>query len=551
MSHAFPDTAEFSTGSIRCCLPRRLATSCSRSSSARWEAVAYDRRCKPPVLQMAAPKRGKPPVHFADMDVDGARRRRDGSGAAGFQGASNSTTHYFTHLTVDPDEMSDLPAVGARGADAGAVPAADDAGAHARGRQGRDGQDAVEPARRRQGRVRADEVPRARHAVRHEPGRMRHGVPVLRDGPDGSDAQSVHRGDPRAGAPRGPRGPRWGVLGEPVRLSNVVFMGMGEPLANYKAVIRAVRALVAPRRTGLACRPATSRCRRWVWCPGSTGSRRRASRSRSRCRCTRPTTSCAANWCRSTPAGASTRRSTPLERYFDATGRRVSIEYALIRDINDQAHRADLLGRKLDRARHRLGARQPHSAEPDPREQVDGIGPRRWSRLSSTRSQVTASPSPSAILVAATSTVHVANWPSRRSHEGPVSARRIHADWVPPRPGGRVLRPGAAGVRAADARRRRPRRALDVRRAAFDLKHGGYKTAAVDTALDRLETAFAKRAREQFVRAHGQEAWMKQLAQRAQVLYPRLRRPKGERFRPPGRSRARLRRPRGRRADRR
>lgn len=34
-------------------------------------------------------------------------------------------------------------------------------------------------------------------------------------------------------------------------------------------------------------------------------------------------------------------------RYFQVTGRRVSIEYALIRDINDQAWRADLLGEKL------------------------------------------------------------------------------------------------------------------------------------------------------------------------------------------------------------
>ena len=34
-------------------------------------------------------------------------------------------------------------------------------------------------------------------------------------------------------------------------------------------------------------------------------------------------------------------------RYYEATGRRVSIEYALIRDINDQAWRADLLGEKL------------------------------------------------------------------------------------------------------------------------------------------------------------------------------------------------------------
>ena len=34
-------------------------------------------------------------------------------------------------------------------------------------------------------------------------------------------------------------------------------------------------------------------------------------------------------------------------RYFDVTGRRVSIEYALIREVNDQASRADLLARLL------------------------------------------------------------------------------------------------------------------------------------------------------------------------------------------------------------
>jgi DivIVA domain-containing protein len=78
---------------------------------------------------------------------------------------------------------------------------------------------------------------------------------------------------------------------------------------------------------------------------------------------------------------------------------------------------------------------------------------------------------------------------------------------------------------------------LDVRRAAFDLKKGGYKCAAVDSALDRLELAFAARARDQFVRAHGQQAWMTRLAESAQALYPRLRRPAGDRFRAPDRGR--------------
>ncbi|WP_062377230.1 DivIVA domain-containing protein [Demequina pelophila] len=76
--------------------------------------------------------------------------------------------------------------------------------------------------------------------------------------------------------------------------------------------------------------------------------------------------------------------------------------------------------------------------------------------------------------------------------------------------------------------------ALDVRRTAFDLKHGGYETASVDAALDRLEVAFVQRTREMYVRTHGQDAWMQDLAERAQTLYPRLRRPAGDRFAHPG-----------------
>ena len=62
-------------------------------------------------------------------------------------------------------------------------------------------------------------------------------------------------------------------------------------------------------------------------------------------------------------------------RYYEATGRRVSIEYALIRDINDQAWRADLLGEKLRRAGAGLGARQPDPAQPHPGLEVDGLAP--------------------------------------------------------------------------------------------------------------------------------------------------------------------------------
>lgn len=75
---------------------------------------------------------------------------------------------------------------------------------------------------------------------------------------------------------------------------------------------------------------------------------------------------------------------------------------------------------------------------------------------------------------------------------------------------------------------------FQVRRASFDLSHGGYDPAAVDAALDRLEVAFSLRTRESYVKEHGQDAWMRGLADRAQTLYPRLRRPAGERFAHPG-----------------
>ncbi|MFV0634827.1 DivIVA domain-containing protein [Demequina sp.] len=75
---------------------------------------------------------------------------------------------------------------------------------------------------------------------------------------------------------------------------------------------------------------------------------------------------------------------------------------------------------------------------------------------------------------------------------------------------------------------------FDVRRASFGLQRGGYQTPAVDSALDRLEVAFTARIKERYIAEHGQDAWMQNLASRAQSLYPRLRRPAGERFAKPG-----------------
>lgn len=139
------------------------------------------------------------------------------------------------------------------------------------------------------------------------------------------------------------------VPGGPTRLSNVVFMGMGEPLANYKTVLSVVRSLVAPvpQGFGLSARNIT------VSTVGLAPAIDRLAAE-----------GLPVTLALSLHAPDDELRSElvpmndrfPVKQvldcargYFEATGRRVSIEYALMRDINDQAWRADLLGTELNR----------------------------------------------------------------------------------------------------------------------------------------------------------------------------------------------------------
>ncbi|HZK05035.1 MAG TPA: DivIVA domain-containing protein [Actinomycetaceae bacterium] len=70
----------------------------------------------------------------------------------------------------------------------------------------------------------------------------------------------------------------------------------------------------------------------------------------------------------------------------------------------------------------------------------------------------------------------------------------------------------------------------DVRAAAFDIVVDGYSTAHVDASLDRLEAALVRRRRTEFVKAASEDEWVSKAVDRATTLYPRLQRPKGERF---------------------
>ncbi len=136
--------------------------------------------------------------------------------------------------------------------------------------------------------------------------------------------------------------------GGPGRISNVVFMGMGEPMANYKAVIGAVRRLTDPTPDGLgmSARGITVSTVGLVprinqlaaeGIPVTLALSLHAPDDELRDELV--------------PINTRWKVDETVEaawNYASTTKRRVSIEYAMMRDINDQAWRADLLGDVLN-----------------------------------------------------------------------------------------------------------------------------------------------------------------------------------------------------------
>jgi 23S rRNA (adenine2503-C2)-methyltransferase len=133
------------------------------------------------------------------------------------------------------------------------------------------------------------------------------------------------------------------VPGGPARVSNVVFMGMGEPLANYKAVIGAVRRLTepAPGGLGMSARGVTV---------STVGLVPRINQLTEEGIPVTLALSLHApdDELRNELVPINTRYSVAETvdaawNYARVTKRRVSIEYAMMRGINDQGWRADLL----------------------------------------------------------------------------------------------------------------------------------------------------------------------------------------------------------------
>ncbi|ALE07432.1 23S rRNA (adenine(2503)-C2)-methyltransferase [Arthrobacter sp. ERGS1:01] len=132
------------------------------------------------------------------------------------------------------------------------------------------------------------------------------------------------------------------------RVTNIVFMGMGEPLANYKRVMNAVHRMVAdgPEGLGMSARGIT------VSTVGLVPAINKLAEE-----------GLGITFALSLHAPDDELRDELIPvndkwkvddaldaayNYYKVTGRRVSIEYALIKDMNDHPWRADLLAKKLN-----------------------------------------------------------------------------------------------------------------------------------------------------------------------------------------------------------
>ncbi|HET7736683.1 MAG TPA: 23S rRNA (adenine(2503)-C(2))-methyltransferase RlmN [Nocardioidaceae bacterium] len=287
--------------------------------------------------------RRKPPRHLADLSPAERKDLAVELGLPGFR-AKQLSTHYFSRLVDDPAEMTDLPAAEREQLVNGLLP------------------ELMTPLRTMQTDTgttvktlwKLFDGALVESVLMRYPDRVTMCVssqagcgmacPFCATGQGGlqrnmSTAEIVEQ--VVAGARALSRGE---VAGGPGRVSNVVFMGMGEPMANYKAVIGAVRRLTDPTPDGLgmSARGITVSTVGLVprieqlateGIPVTLALSLHAPDDELRDELV--------------PINTRWKVHEAVEaawHYAQRTKRRVSIEYALIKDINDQAWRADLLG---------------------------------------------------------------------------------------------------------------------------------------------------------------------------------------------------------------
>ncbi|PZE79308.1 23S rRNA (adenine(2503)-C(2))-methyltransferase RlmN [Curtobacterium sp. MCBD17_032] len=311
-----------------------------------------------PLLQFASPKRGKPPVHLADMTVAEREAKVKELGLPGFR-AKQLATHYFTHYTSDPAKMTDLPAAQREELVAGMLPPL----LTETRRLETDKGDTIKFLWKLHDGALVESV------LMRYPGRITLCVssqagcgmncPFCATGQAGltrnmSTAEIIEQivraneaiaagelgGDPRKGG-------QDRVDAE--RVTNIVFMGMGEPLANYKRVMDAVRVMTAPQPNGLGMSARGITISTVGLVPAILKLAEEDIPVTFALSLHAPDDELRDELI---PVNSKWKVDEAIDaahNYYVKTGRRVSIEYALIKDMNDHAWRADLLAEKLNK----------------------------------------------------------------------------------------------------------------------------------------------------------------------------------------------------------
>lgn len=301
-----------------------------------------------PVLSFTAKRRGKAPAHLIDLDQAGRKELLKSAGFPAFR-ADQLSRHYFEHCTVDPESMTDIPASMHDSIRQTFFPELVDEVLHQRADEGltiKHLWQLFDGSRVESVLMRYPE--RTTLCISSQAG-CGMACPFCATGQMGltrnlSTAEIVDQvRKAQIAAQEGQ------LVGGPTHISNIVFMGMGEPLANYRTVVNAVHRLVdpAPAGFGLSARNITVSTVGLVpaidklaaeGLPVTLAISLHAPDDDLRDELI--------------PINSRWKVGELLDaarRYFVATGRRVSIEYALIKDMNDQPWRAQLLADELNK----------------------------------------------------------------------------------------------------------------------------------------------------------------------------------------------------------
>lgn len=307
-----------------------------------------------PTLQFAQrPRVSQPPTHLADMTMAERQAKMKELGLPAFR-AKQLSVHYFQHHTTDPEKMSDLP----------------------KERKAEIVAEFFPPLLTEVKRLVTDDGKTIKFLWRLFDGALVESVlmryskritlcissqcgcgmncPFCATGQNGL-TRNMSTAEILDQIVQANRVITEGALGggrhsgpDAERVNNIVFMGMGEPLANYKRVMNAVHRMVAdaPEGLGMSARGIT------ISTVGLVPAMRKLADEGV------PFTFALSLHAPDDelrddliPVNSRWKVDEALDvarEYYDKTGRRVSIEYALIKDMNDHPWRADLLAQKLN-----------------------------------------------------------------------------------------------------------------------------------------------------------------------------------------------------------